>query len=265
MDSCFFFFRRKWIKVIRLGIDEQLFCGGRKFTSSEICFWSLWCNTFKEGVPLGLWWCLVQDPFDETVTGQPIFLKLNEWEWFYCPVTRGWQVRLTLSPSNGMQLKVAAMNIFDKFLCWSVLHAHSLQQGVTCASFKALTPATVRRLTPLVCLLISFSLPEADLMKQPFLAGLSYWCPGRSNFDLRRWWNDFPWSLDVRLDHQLMIVEKGCQLKADLMDWPGLPEKAVACFTHIDEWVLEVKSCASWRSYSRRILAALVEHLDEAE
>ena len=74
------------------------------------------------------------------------------------------------------------------FLCWSVLHAHSLQQGVTCASFKALTPATVRRLTPLVCLLISFSLPEADLMKQPFLAGLSYWCPGRSKFDLWRCW-----------------------------------------------------------------------------
>ena len=119
------------------------------------------------------------------------------------------------------------------FLCWIVLHPHSIQQGVTCGSFKALTPATVRWLTPLVCLLISFSLPEADLMKQPFLAGLSYWCPGRSNFDLRRWWNDFPWSLDVRLDHQLMIVEKGCQLKADLMEWLGLPEKAVACFTHL--------------------------------
>ena len=71
-----------------------------------------------------------------------------------------------------------------------------------------------------MCLLISFSLPEADLMKQPFLAGLFCGCPGRSGLTFEDVENFLLMKFYVGLDHQ--PDDRGERVsalrKADLMN-----------------------------------------------
>ena len=50
--------------------------------------------------------------------------------------------------------------------------------------------------------------------------------------------------------------------KADLTTWLAGESSGKLLLAPVDD---EVKLCASWHSYSWRILAALVEYLDEAK